>query len=472
MMQLADALAACPTIAILRGVRPSEVVEIGAALFDAGIRVVEVPLNSPEPFTSIRLLQETFGGRMVVGAGTVTSVSELHALMATGARLVVSPHTDAALINEAQRLNLMPVPGFQTASEAFIALAAGARWLKLFPSAAREEDIRAMSAVLPKDVRVIAVGGVGPHNFLTLRRAGASAFGVGRELFKPGDTVAEVASNARRVVSAACEPTVLAQAQTQIGESPKWSPRDTRVRWVDPLQSDLLSCALDGGSFRRTKLPRPVWSIGQNGEGATDSGFCTIDGENFFEGPPAPQQLGCRLNDMAIDMEGGFWGGSIHRGLLAGRGALFYAPNIHETPRAVATDLGVPNGMSFSRNGSTLYLVDTLFRTLLAYPVEGSGRIGEPRVLSDFLGQPGKPDGMCVGVDGTLWVALWGGAAVLQLSPDGVPIRRVAVPTSHVSSCCFVPDGRLLVSTSTMRLSPAQLAAEPLAGSLFALEVS
>jgi xylono-1,5-lactonase len=162
----------------------------------------------------------------------------------------------------------------------------------------------------------------------------------------------------------------------------------------------------------------------------------------------------------------------MHKGLLAGRGSLYYAPHPLAEPQRVATGLDVANGMGFSADGATLYVVDTLARTLLAYPVLGPGQLGEPTVRSDFLGQPGKPDGLCVAPDGSVWVALWGGGAVLQLAADGAPLRRLRLPTSQISSCRIGPDGRLAVSTSTMRLSPAQRAAEPLAGALFSLDIA
>jgi Entner-Doudoroff aldolase len=470
-MTLDDALAACPAIAILRGLRPDEALAVGQALFDAGLRAAEVPLNSLEPFTSIALLQQAFGDRMAIGAGTVRTAAELQQLAATGAQLAVSPHTDSALIAEALRLGLTPVPGFQTATEAFAALAAGARWLKLFPATGREADLQALRAVLPPEARVLAVGGTGPEQAPAWLQAGAAGLGVGGELFRPGFNAAEVGERAGRLVAGLRPPVLLAKVQAGIGESPIWCEADARIRWVDPLQQRLLSCAADGSAVRTEALPRAVWSLGLRGVelvGSSDSGFCRL-GAGFLDGPPAAQAAGCRFNDMAVDAQGGLWAGSMHKGLLAGRGTLWFATDALSPPRCVAEGLGVPNGMGFNADGSRLYVIDTLARTLLAYPIHGPGQLGEPQVLSDFLAQPGKPDGMCVAPDGTLWVAMWGGSCLLQLAPDGAPLRRLSLPTAHISSCCPLPDGRLAVSTSTMRLSPAQRAAQPLAGALFAL---
>lgn len=472
-MRLEEALAYCPAVAILRGVQPDEVLGIAQALFDAGLRAVEVPLNSPDPFNSIARLQKTFGESMIVGAGTVRSAYDLQQLSATGAQLAVSPHTDPLLIAEALRMGLLPLPGFQTASEAFAAIAAGARWLKLFPATGREADLRALRSVLPRDVRVLAVGGSGPEQGQAWLASGANGLGVGSELYQAGMNAVEVATRARKLVSALLQPPqLLAQPRAVIGESPIWCSVDARIRWVDPLAQRLHSVCADGTNFESKTLPRAVWSIDlANGVlvGASDAGFCRLDSD-FFNGPPAPQPPGCRLNDMAVDKHGGLWAGSMHRGLLNGRGSLVWAASPEHAPVCIATGLGVPNGMCFSADGSTFYLVDTLARTLLAYPVKGPGELGEPRVISDFMGQPGKPDGMCLADDGTLWVAMWGGGSLLQLAHDGAILRRLPVPTPQVSSCCELPDGRLVVSCSTMRLSTAQLSADTLAGALLGVQ--
>lgn len=203
-MTLDEALAECPIVAILRGVTPGEVVAVAEALFDAGVRAVEVPLNSPDPLESITLLARATTGRMVVGAGTVLTVDEAEAVAAAGGVLCVSPNTDAAVIARAATLGLTPAPGFATASEAFTAIAAGARHLKLFPASTYGPGhLKALAAVLPGSVKVLAVGGVGPGDMSAWRAAGAAGFGLGSELYRPGQTPAETLEKARRAVEAA-----------------------------------------------------------------------------------------------------------------------------------------------------------------------------------------------------------------------------------------------------------------------------
>ena len=202
-MTLDDALAAFPVVAILRGIRPDEVLGHVQAIHDAGIRVVEVPLNSPDPLESIARLVAAFGDRMVVGAGTVLTVAQVDAVHAAGGTLIVSPNVDVAVIGRTVALGLHSAPGFATASEAFNALHAGARHLKLFPATTYgPAHLKQLKAVLPADVVVLAVGGVGAENMAEWRAAGAQAFGIGGELYRPGQGVDETAERARGVVAA------------------------------------------------------------------------------------------------------------------------------------------------------------------------------------------------------------------------------------------------------------------------------
>jgi 2-dehydro-3-deoxyphosphogalactonate aldolase len=200
-MTLEDALAHCPLVAILRGVLPDEVEDIAAALFDAGVRAVEVPLNSPDPLESVALLSRGFGDAMAVGAGTVLRPAEVDAVHAAGARLVVSPNTDAAVIGRADARGMTAVPGFATATEALAAIAAGADMLKLFPASTYgPAHLKALNAVLPRDVGVLAVGGVGGADFPAWRAAGAAGFGIGGELYRPGQSAAETLEKAMALV--------------------------------------------------------------------------------------------------------------------------------------------------------------------------------------------------------------------------------------------------------------------------------
>ncbi len=200
---LAHHLDALPLVAILRGLTPAEAPAIGDALFDAGIRVMEVPLNSPDPLDSIAILARRFGNTALIGAGTVLHSQGVDDVAAAGGRLIVTPNTDPAVIARAVARGLLPMPGFATATEAFAAIAAGATHLKLFPASTYGEGhIKALSAVMPAGVRLYAVGGVGAGNMGPWRAAGAAGFGVGTDLYRPGRPAAEVASRARDLVAA------------------------------------------------------------------------------------------------------------------------------------------------------------------------------------------------------------------------------------------------------------------------------
>ena len=192
-----------PAIAILRGVRPGEVVDIGAALVEAGIRMIEVPLNSPEPFASIAALQEAFGDRALVGAGTVLDGASVDRLAATGAGLLVAPNTDPAVIARGIGHGLEVLPGFLTPSEAFAAIDAGARRLKLFPAVAQGPAyLKALRDVIPADVGIWAVGGVDAGNIREWLEAGAEGVALGGALYRPGRNAAEVRTEAKRIVAA------------------------------------------------------------------------------------------------------------------------------------------------------------------------------------------------------------------------------------------------------------------------------
>lgn len=197
------AFAASPLVAILRGVRPEEVEAIGAALIAAGIRIIEVPLNSPEPFDSIARLVRCFGHEALIGAGTVMQPGEIGELVRLKATLAISPHADPDLIRAARTVGLISMPGILSPTEAFAAIRAGANALKLFPmEMIGAAGVKAMRAVLPRELRLIAVGGVGPANLAQLRAAGCDGFGLGSSLFKPGMSVEAVGRAAVAAVAA------------------------------------------------------------------------------------------------------------------------------------------------------------------------------------------------------------------------------------------------------------------------------
>lgn len=202
-MDLKAWLARCPLVAILRGVHPHEVERIAEALEDAGIAIVEVPLNSPEPLNSIGRLARSFGSRLLVGAGTVMTQDQVVAVAHAGGRLIVTPHADPALVRTAKARGLLAAPGFFTPAEAFALLAARADALKLFPAeAGNPAMLKALRAVLPPGTALLPVGGIDAASIPAWRAAGAAGFGVGSALYAPGDTPATVSEKARKLLAA------------------------------------------------------------------------------------------------------------------------------------------------------------------------------------------------------------------------------------------------------------------------------
>lgn len=198
-----QALQRCPLIAILRGVKPEEAVAIGTALHDAGFSIIEVPLNSPEPLESIRRLAEALGTRVLIGAGTVLGTAQADNVVQAGGRLIVMPHADAAIVRHARTLGATVLPGFATPTEAFAMLAAGADGLKLFPAEAHPPAVlKAMRAVLPREVPVFPVGSITPERMRPYLDAGARGFGLGSALYKPGMTAEQVGATARGFIDA------------------------------------------------------------------------------------------------------------------------------------------------------------------------------------------------------------------------------------------------------------------------------
>ncbi|CAN5898813.1 2-dehydro-3-deoxy-6-phosphogalactonate aldolase [soil metagenome] len=192
-----------PLIAILRGVRPDEVVAIGEALVDAGVAIIEVPLNSPDALDSIRRLHDAFGVDVLLGAGTVMTPSDTRDVAAAGGRLVVMPHSDADVIRAATAEGLTCIPGIATPTEGFRALANGADGLKLFPAELLTPTVlRAFRAVFPTDTKFFPVGGITPGSMGEYVAAGATGFGLGSALYRPGDSPAQVSIGANDFATA------------------------------------------------------------------------------------------------------------------------------------------------------------------------------------------------------------------------------------------------------------------------------
>jgi 2-dehydro-3-deoxyphosphogalactonate aldolase len=204
MLDLRTALTQCPIAAILRGVTPDEIDRVGDALVEAGITVIEVPLNSPQPFESIRRLAARHGARALIGAGTVLEPTDVARVREAGGRLMVAPNFDADVVRAAKAAGLATLPGVMTPSEGFAALKAGADGLKLFPAEIIPPAVfKAWRAVFPPDTLMLAVGGVGVDNLKSYAQAGASGYGIGSALYRPGRPAGEIGKLAQALVAAA-----------------------------------------------------------------------------------------------------------------------------------------------------------------------------------------------------------------------------------------------------------------------------
>ena len=198
-----ERLSAVPVVAILRGVRPDEVVAIADAIVAAGVTLIEVPLNSPDPFTSVALLARRFAGHAIVGAGTVLAVADVARCQAAGAQLIVSPNLRTDVVAASVAAGMIAAPGCLTPTEVFAALDAGAHAIKLFPGElVSPAVVRAMRAVLPSAATLLVVGGVTTDNAPAFQAAGADGFGVGGALYRPGMTAAQEGQNATAFVTA------------------------------------------------------------------------------------------------------------------------------------------------------------------------------------------------------------------------------------------------------------------------------
>jgi 2-dehydro-3-deoxyphosphogalactonate aldolase len=201
-MRFDKLFSAMPLIAILRGIESSEVVDIASALIEAGVHIIEIPLNSPAALKSINILAKTVGERAICGAGTVLTVDEVKSVTAAGGAIAVSPNTQPAVIRQCVESGLVPVPGFATVTEAFTAIDSGARYLKLFPAGTYGvSHVKSIRAVLPGNIRIVAVGGIEESNIGAWRQAGADGFGTASSLYSPGKSAEEVHKTARKLVS-------------------------------------------------------------------------------------------------------------------------------------------------------------------------------------------------------------------------------------------------------------------------------
>lgn len=202
-MELREYLQQCPVIAILRGIRPEEAEPVCAVLEDAGISILEIPLNSPDPFRSISAVSSRFGDRMLVGAGTVTQPDQISGILAAGGRFVVMPHADVSIVRAAKSAGLFAIPGFFTPTEAIANLNAGADAIKLFPAEiVGPPMLKALKPVLPPDTLVVPVGGIDCESIGSWITAGAEALGAGSAIYRPGDSPSVVGSRVRLLMAA------------------------------------------------------------------------------------------------------------------------------------------------------------------------------------------------------------------------------------------------------------------------------
>lgn len=196
-VDIKELLQQMPVIAILRGIHPDEVLEVGRALCDSGIRIIEVPLNSPDPYKSIQRLSDSVGECCLCGAGTVISEAQVERVFEAGGKLIVSPNTDTRVIASTIKRRMLSVPGFSTATEAFTAIEAGATTLKLFPAAAiGTQFLKALSAVIPREIGIVATGGVNAATMHTWLVAGVAGIGAGSDLYQPGISLADLIERA------------------------------------------------------------------------------------------------------------------------------------------------------------------------------------------------------------------------------------------------------------------------------------
>ena len=196
-----DWLAEIPVVAIIRGVTPDEATEIGAAIMEAGVGIIEVPLNSPSPFESIEKLSKAFGDKCVIGCGTLVNLEDAQRVADAGGKIAVTPNTNRGIIRACLELGMEPIPGWATPTEAFEAHQAGAKYLKLFPAGTYGAGhVKAVRAVLPKESKVLAVGGVGAHNAAEWLTAGVDGFGIGSEIYKAGRSASEVYQRTNEIV--------------------------------------------------------------------------------------------------------------------------------------------------------------------------------------------------------------------------------------------------------------------------------
>lgn len=488
--KLRSQLAACPIVGIFRGVHPNDVVEIGEAACQAGLRVIEVPLNSPNPFESIDKLRRHFEGRMIVGGGTVLSVEQVHELSRVGAQISVSPNCDPEVIEAAIEARIVPMPGVATATEAFAAVKAGAEYLKLFPASSGGVALsKALREVLPSSISLVAVGGVSASNASEFTDAGCRYLGVGSEIYRQGFTAQQVFDSASEFVIGfrhRAQPETdpisiprakrLAKCNDAIGDSPVWDSEHRRLIWIDTAQQVLRAFEVQSQKLSSADLTLPIFGIGLRNNfelcGVSRNTVCRVDLEtgnvtSISDSAELPEDS--RLNHVSFDAKGRAWAGSIHLAAKPGMGCLYKFEDSGQVDM-VADGFGICNGVGWNAERSELFLLDTLQRTLIATQFDdASGSVRSPRLVYDFMNIPGKPHGMVVDSSDHIWIAMWGGNRIIKINSMGNLLDEVHVPAPNVTACTLGGNdlSDLFVTSARFRNSDAEVSEFPDSGSVF-----
>lgn len=270
---------------------------------------------------------------------------------------------------------------------------------------------------------------------------------------------------------------VLAHVAADVGEGPVWDDALEAVVWVDILRGEVRTTRLDGTTALLARLDEHVGAalpaVGGGWLLARRSGFATLSpgGTVTTVADVLGHDPSRRLNDAAVDPAGRAWAGSMAYDARPGAGSLYRLDA--DGADEVLTGLTIANGLGWSPDGRLMLVVDSPTRTVAGHPAHADGTLGEPRVVVECVGTPGLPDGMAVDAEGGVWVALWDGGAVRRYSPAGDLLAELPLPVSRVTSCCFAGSGgtTLVITTATHGLDAAALAAEPEAGSIFAVDV-
>lgn len=268
------------------------------------------------------------------------------------------------------------------------------------------------------------------------------------------------------------KPDVAVKARATVGEGPVWDPRSGRLCWVDIIEGALYQSDLETGEQSRSALSTMLGAAVPRSDKdgfavAVSDGFGLFAGDTLQIVDPAIPEPSRRMNDAKCDSRGRLWAGSTYLDFAPGGGAL-HRWDGGEPSAVVETGFTLPNGLGWSPDDSTMYLIDSVDHAVLSAPFHAAdGRVGTFQKAFDVEG--GLPDGMAIDMDGFLWIAIWGGSEVRRYSPGGDVVARIPMPVNKPSSCCFGDDGTLYITSASADLSEIELREQPLAGSVFAI---